>query len=223
MKFRCKLMIVVPSLIVNLEELHRKVGGDHQSKQIREIYDPNQKVNLFFNIDDQFGALATRMYEYKVMACALFTSELERIGRSIRVNQDTKLSHLEVGERIIQPTVKSLKEKVGNILCGEIKTQTVICIFENIDNNMRFFELHTLHDFLCLTKFSKEHIKLSIDKIHCVFYMEQCAGMVDDILKVSNELNLEGDFSSIQTIKKKVGNIKCSFSIFVTVSLNVRY
>ena len=139
------------------------------------------------------------------MACALFTSELEQIGRSIRVDQETKLSHLEVGERILQPTVKSLKEKVGNILCGEIKIQTVIHIFEKIENNRHFFELHTLHYFLQITKFSEEHIKLSIDKIQCVFHMEQCADMVDDILKVSNALNLEGDFSSVQMIKRKVG------------------
>ena len=195
----------VSSLIVHLEELHQKVTGDYQSKQIKEIYDQNQKLNLFFNIDDQFGALATRMYEYKVMACALFTSEFKRVGRNVRVDQDKKLSHLEVGERILQPTVESLKEKVENILCGEIKTQVVIRIFDKIDNNRHFFELRTLHDFLQIAKFSEEHIELSINKIQCVFHLEQCIDMVDDILKVSNALNLEGDFSSLQMIKRKVG------------------
>lgn len=190
--------------IANLEELRRKIVGNHRNKQINEIFDVEEKLNSFFNISDQFFELVTQMDLCKIMTSTLFNSEVNLIGRRILQSQKSQLDHSEIQALILIPTTESLQRKFINILSGQIKTEEVFLIFSKIDKDRHLDELTTIQKFLQSERFNQAKIKECVNKIQCVFHLEECVGMVDGILDVSDALELKGDFSNVQMIKRKV-------------------
>ena len=176
-------------------------------KQMNEIFDAEEKCNSFFNISDQFLELVTRMHLCKIMASTLFNSELKLSGRRILQREESQLGHSEIQALILKPTIESLQRKFINILSGQIKAEQVLVIFSKIAKDRHLNELTTVQKFLQLERFSQASMIECVDKIQCVFHLEECVGMVDGILEVSNALELKGDFSNVQMIKRKVKNI----------------
>ena len=114
------------------------------------------------------------------------------------------LDCLQIADYILSAIVKMLTKQVSDLLNGKIKTEVVIKLFKNIDSAFREFELTTLWKFLQLDEFNKEDIILCSNKIQCVFQLERCIGMVDDILQVADNLKLNGKFLNVELIKRKV-------------------
>ena len=147
------------------------------------------------------------MHVCKIMASTLFNSELKLSGRRILQSEESRLDHSEIQALILMPTIEALQRTFINILSGQIKTEEVLVIFSKIAKDRHLYELTTVQKFLQLGRFTQGNITECVDKIQCVFHLEECVGMVDGILEVSNALELKGDFSNVQMIKRKVIHI----------------
>lgn len=201
-----------------MEELGKRIVENHSGKQLVEIYNNEDGAFSYFGISKDFDHWIKRIKDCNLLASEFFKAALKKEATTMKRNSKiNSLGCLQNADYILYATVKILTKHVSDLLNGNIKTEVVIKLFKNIDSASQELELTTLWEFLQLDEFSKEDITLCTNKIQCVFQLEKCVGMVDDILQVADNLKLHGNFLNVKLIKRKVSTSK----IFCTNRLNL--
>ena len=188
-----------------MEELEKKIAENHSDKQLVEICNNEDDSFSYFGISRDFDHWIKRIKDCNLLASEFFKAALKKEATTVKRNSEkNSLDCLQIADCILSTTVKMLTKHVSDLLNGNIKTEVVIKLFKNIDLASQELELTTLWKFLQLDEFSKEDITLCSNKVQCVFQLEKCVGMVDDILQVADNLKLNGNFLNVELIKRKV-------------------
>ena len=188
-----------------MEELEKKIGENHSDKQLVEMYNNEDGAFSYFGISKDFDHWIKRIRDCDLLASEFFKATLKKEVTTVKKNSDkNSLDCLQIADYVLSATVKMLTKHVSDLLNGKIKMEVVIKLFKNIGSAFQELELTTLWKFLQLDEFNKEDITLCSNKIQCVFQLERCVGMVDDILQVANNLKLNGNFLNVELIKRKV-------------------
>ena len=188
-----------------MEELEKKIGENHSDKQLVEMYNNEDGAFSYFGISKDFDHWIKRIKDFNLLASEFFKATFKKEATIAKRNSEKhSLDCLQIADYILSAIVKMLTKQFSDLLNGKIKTEVVIKLFKNIDSAFRESELTTLWKFLQLDEFNKEDITLCSNKIQCVFQLERCVGMVDDILQVADNLKLNGNFLNVELIKRKV-------------------
>ena len=138
----------------------------------------------------------------------IFTEAFKLVEEDINIMDvgDPPLNLSQVISYLVIPSLNNTFHVMMNIFTGKISISdslryTQLCEAE---------ELHQLNDFF-ESNIPRKAIELSLKRLKCAKNMKRCGRQSDDILNTAEVLKLGGDFSSIESIKKKVKNILILF------------
>ncbi|XP_065678763.1 E3 ubiquitin-protein ligase rnf213-alpha isoform X3 [Hydra vulgaris] len=163
------------------------------------------KVCMYFKISLRWFEYASHITGCKVMSSFLFKKEIHSTAKKFEESM-VKIDYTQLFDDIILPTFEDLKILFESIVSCNISPSDVILLFSEYNQFDYKKELFLLKKILKLN--FEVDIETCVEKINCVFLMKKYSNVASAIQKVKENLELHGDFTSVENMMKPIHRIK---------------